>query len=190
MTYGDTVVQLAEYRRRIGDIRKEMRALQDGIEPQPVEDYAFRSPAGMVRLSDLFAAKSHLFIVHNMGRSCAYCTLWADGYNGIYDHLANRAAFYVSSPDAPEVQAEFAKSRGWRFPMISHADTDFAADMGYHGNGGYQPGVSVFRILDGVPHRLSDTAFGPGDDFSPFWHFFDLVPEGEREAWQPKFSYS
>ncbi len=189
MTYRETITQIADYRRQIETLRQKMRALQDGIEPAPVDDYVFQTGDGEVALSELFGGKRHLFVIHNMGRSCAYCTLWADGYNGIYDHLANRAAFLVSSPDAPDVQATFAASRGWRFPMISCADNGFAADMGYRDDNGYQPGVSVFRLIDGRPHRLSDTAFGPGDDFSPFWHFFDLVPAGERDDWHPKFHY-
>jgi peroxiredoxin len=39
---------------------------------------------------------------------------------GIYNHLADRAAVVVVSPDPPEVQQRFAQSRGWKFPMVSH----------------------------------------------------------------------
>ena len=77
------------------------------------------------------ARSSDLFVIHNMGRSCPNCTLWADGFNGIYPHIADRAAFVVASPDPPDVQQSFAASRGWRFPMVSHQGSSFAADMGY-----------------------------------------------------------
>ena len=72
-----------------------------------------------VSLLDLFGDKNELFVVHNMGKSCSYCTMWADGFNGIYHHLIDQASFVVASPDTPEVQENFAAERKWRFPMIS-----------------------------------------------------------------------
>ena len=36
------------------------------------------------------AGKDDLVVIHNMGASCAYCTLWGDGFNGVYEHLANK----------------------------------------------------------------------------------------------------
>jgi len=65
-------------------------------------------------LAGLFGRKDDLVVIHNMGSSCPYCTLWADGFNGLYDHLANRAAFALSSPDAPAAQKRFAEGpRDW-----------------------------------------------------------------------------
>ena len=102
---------------------------------------------------------------------------------------ADRAAFVVSSPDSPEVQREFAKSRGWRFPMVSHEGTTFAADMGYRGEkGGWLPGVSVFRRDGKRILRVSDTRFHPFDDFAGAWHLFDMLPGGSG-GWMPKFTY-
>jgi hypothetical protein len=97
------------------------------------------------------------------------CTMWADGYNGIHHHVTSRAAFVVSSPDLPEVQRRFAASRGWKFPMVSHAGTSFAADMGFRGAKG-------------------STLPSPGDDFCTVWHMFDLLPGGAGDWW-PKFQY-
>ena len=57
--------------------------------------------------------------------------MWADGFNGVYDHLAALAAFVVASPNPVEVQKRFAASRGWRFPMVSYGGHRFAKDMGY-----------------------------------------------------------
>ena len=124
-----------------------------------------------------------------MGSSCPSCTLWADGFNGIYHHLANRAAFVVCSPDPPAEQQRFASSRGWKFPMISHQGTTFAADMGYRSeSGGWLPGVSVFRHDGARILRVADTRFHPEDDFCTLWHLFDLLPEGPA-GWKPRFSY-
>jgi predicted dithiol-disulfide oxidoreductase (DUF899 family) len=167
-----------------------MRAIQAAVDPEIVTDYPFATPAGQTRLSALFGDKNDLFVIHNMGASCPYCTLWADGYNGIHAHLANRAAFVVCSPDAPDTQRRFAEGRGWRFPMVSHQGTDFAADMGYRSeSGGWLPGVSVFRRDGDRILRVADTGLGPGDDFCSLWHFFDLLPEG-ADGWKPRFNYA
>jgi predicted dithiol-disulfide oxidoreductase (DUF899 family) len=188
MAYRETAQRLARYRGEIAELRKKMRALQQEIEPEEVADYAFATPGGTVSLTALFGDQDSLFVIHNMGASCPYCTLWADGFNGVLRHLENRAAFVVSSPDTPETQEKFKASRGWRFRMVSHRDTSFAADMGYRGEHGFLPGVSVFQRRDGKILRVSDTGLGPGDDFCSLWHFLDLLPEGSA-GWRPRFSY-
>jgi len=181
--------KLAAYRKNIAEIRARMRATLAEIEPEEVRDYEFSTLDGRRKLSDLFGKKTELFLIHNMGRKCSNCTLWADGFNGIYHHLADRASFVISSPDAPAVQQEFAASRGWRFPMVSHQGTSFATDMGYGSEeSGWMPGISVFRRDNGRILRLSDTGFHPFDDFSTVWHILDLLPEG-RAGWSPKFTY-
>ena len=189
MSYKQTAQVLNEYRREIAALRKRMRDAQAAVDPEEVKDYVFTRPDGAsVRLAELFGAKADLFVIHNMGRGCPYCTLWADGFNGVYPHLSNRAAFVLSSPDKPEEQRRFAESRSWKFPMVSHAGTTFAADMGYRSDDGYLPGVSVFQRRDGKVLRVSDAAFSPGDDFCSVWHLFDLIPEGAA-GWQPRYRY-
>ena len=136
MSYKHTAEKIADYRRQIRELREKMRDVQAAVEPEEVKDYTFqRADGGSVRLSELFGDKADLFVIHNMGARCPYCTLWADGFNGAYEHLRNRAAFVVSSPDAPEQQRKFAASRGWRFPMVSCQGTTFAEDMGYRQDG-------------------------------------------------------
>jgi predicted dithiol-disulfide oxidoreductase (DUF899 family) len=189
MTYKATAEKLAAYRKEITALRKKMREAQAAVEPEPVKDYELATTSGPVRLSALFGGKDTLIVIHNMGRSCPSCTMWADGFNGVYDHLASRAAFVVSSPDAPETQRQFAQSRNWKFPMVSHQGTTFAADMGYHRDGGFCPGVSVFRRRDDGIVRVSDSAFNENDDFCNVWRLFDLLPEGAA-GWKPKYTYA
>ena len=189
MNYRTTSDKLAAYRREIAGLREKMRALRAAIEPEEVKDYEFATPKGPVKLSALFGGKRDLFVIHNMGKSCPSCTMWADGFNGIYHHLVNRGAFVVSSPDSPDVQKKFAASRGWRFPMLSHAGTSFAADMGYHHEGRFWPGISVFRRKGTQLLRVADTGFEPGDDFCTTYHILDLLPEGRNEWW-PKIDYA
>ena len=112
--------------------------------------------------------------------------MWADGFNGVLPHLENRAAFVVSSPDDPATQRAFAASRGLAFRMVSHQGTSFAADMGYRGETGWLPGVSVFRR--GRRRDLSRlrTSFDEGDDFCAVYHLLRSVPEGAA-GWRLKF---
>ncbi len=171
----------------------EWKALEQASQslrgPEPIQDYTFRRAEGTVRLSELFSGKDTLIVIHNMGASCPYCTLWADGFNGVYEHLRSRASFVVASPDAPEQQQTFAQSRGWRFPMISIEGTTFAQDMGYWRDDSPVPGVSVFKRSDGRILRVADTSFSPCDDFCVVWHFLDLIPEGGA-GWEPKYRYT
>jgi predicted dithiol-disulfide oxidoreductase (DUF899 family) len=187
--YNETRARLAEHRKRIADLRREMRALQAATEPEPVEDYTLSTVDGPVRLSALFGDKDDLVVIHNMGRSCPNCTMWADGFNGIHRHLGDRVAFVVSSPDPPDIQQRFAASRGWGFRMVSHAGTGFAADLGYRtAEGGWLPGLSVFRRDGERILRVADASFSPGDDFCTVWHVLDLLPEGAAD-WGPQFEY-
>jgi len=188
MPYRETVVQLNDYRRQLAGIKSKMRELQARIEPEPVADYVFSTPEGPVTLSALFGDKQELFVIHNMGKGCAYCTLWADGFNGVQHHLRDRAGFVVSSPDTPAVQQEFAASRGWLFPMVSHAGSSFAEDMGYRRDGKFWPGVSVFRKQENRIVRISDTGLGPDDEFCVVWSLLDLLPVGP-DSWRPRYSY-
>jgi predicted dithiol-disulfide oxidoreductase (DUF899 family) len=192
MAYTETLKKINDGRSRISEILGEMRELQAAIEPERVEDYEFATAEGSVRLSQLFGNQEDLFVVHNMGASCRYCTLWADGFNGLVDHLENRAGFVVSSPDAPDAQLKFANSRGWRFRMVSHAGTSFAQDMGYFAaegdHTGWQPGISAFRKDGDRIVRVSDTPLGPGDVFCAAWHIFGLLPAG-ADGWEPRYNY-
>ena len=102
-------------------------------------------------------------------------------------YAVDRAAFALSSPDEPAKQKKFAESRGWRFPVVSHSGTSFAKDMGFAGDDGFYPGVSVFTRKDGKILRVSDDSFSPGDDYSSIWHLFELIP-GKSE-WEPRYTY-
>ncbi len=189
MTYRDTTRRLAAMRGEIARLREEMRKTQNAVEPEPVENYTFATTDGTTKLADLFGDQDTLFVIHNMGASCRFCTLWADGFNGVLSHLESRAAFVVSSPDAPEKQQKFKDSRGWKFGMVSHRGSNFARDMGYMDDNNHRPGVSVFKKEKGSIVRVSDQQLGPYDDFCSVWHFFDMLPEGAG-GWAPQYKYA
>jgi len=193
MTYKDTMSDIKNRRLEMVSLRKNIRELQASIEPEEVTDYIFSTSGADVSLSSLFGEKDTLFVIHNMGKSCVNCTQWADGFNGVLDHLQDRAAFVVSSPDVPSVQKTFAESRGWKFRMVSHDGTSFAGDMGYigeyKGKDSFWPGVSVFKRDGDKVKRVSDASFGPWDDYNPVLNLFELIPEGSGD-WEPKYSYA
>ncbi len=143
-----------------------------------------------VRLSHLFGKHDDLIVVHNMGMSCNYCTLWADGFMGLRPHLESRAAFVVISPDPIDVQRSFAHSRGWSFRMVSSQGTPFFTDMGFtDGVGDPMPGTSTFqRRADGTIVRVQRAEFGSDDQFCVAWPLFDLLADGTGD-WQPQLEY-
>ncbi len=183
-----TKEDLNTLRQRYLEVRQQLADAQKYRQPEPVENYRFQAPSGTVSLAHLFADHSELFVVHNMGKSCSYCTLWADGLNGVLDHLQDRASIVISSPDTVEVQQQFKQDRNWNFTMVSTNKNQFAEDMGYRNEQGPHPGVSVFTKSGEQITRVADTPFGPGDDFCAVWHLFDLLPDGPN-GWQPRLSY-
>ena len=184
--------QLAEKYQQLQALEAEIKGLQAERATMPVEDYALTTSAGdAVRLSDLFGDKDDLILIHNMGFGCPYCTMWADGFNGIYAYVQTRAAFALASPAAPEAQRKGAQWRGWTFPMVSAQDSTLFRDMGFEtDDGAPMPGASIFhRDADGTVTRRMSTPFGPGDRFCSVFSFLDLLPEdaGGRQVWyEPK----
>ncbi|MDA1195789.1 MAG: DUF899 family protein [Planctomycetota bacterium] len=191
----------AETKSKLQALHKALHATREEIVnvlraegPEPIRDYILAGPSGPVPLSSVFGEQDDLLVIHNMGSSCPYCTMWADGFEGLRKHLENRAALIVVSPDTPEQQAQFAARRGWGFRMLSNADSGFTAALGFeYEDGGrtYQmPGYSTLRRQpDGSIVRIAHDMFGPGDVYNAGWHMFPLLADGVA-GWQPKFSYA
>ncbi|MFK7913413.1 MAG: DUF899 family protein [Pseudomonadales bacterium] len=177
-----------QLRAEIAKLRSELKTLQQQPPGQSVDNHTFDTRSGQVTLQTLFAGETHLIVIHNMGITCNHCTLWADGLNGLYEHLRSKAAFVVASPDEPRVQESFANTRNWNFPMVSDPGSAFAQAMGYTVNGGAFPGVSVFRQEAERIERIADAPFGENDLFCALWPLFDML--GEHTAdWEPQLQY-
>lgn len=177
---------IAELERQVTEAKARLRAARRALPPELVEDWTLaRLDAAPVRLSELFGGHDELLVVHNMGGSCSYCSLWADGFNGLASQLRTRCAFVLCSDDPPAVAARVKADRAWHFPVVSGHGSGFAAAMGYRGeNGKPWPGVSAFRRRpDGTIARTGHAPFGPGDDFCPVWPMLDLLPERD---WRPR----
>ncbi|MEZ4240079.1 MAG: DUF899 family protein [Myxococcota bacterium] len=175
----DVQARLGALYREIEAARHELVSLIKEHTAGPVDDMALAGPSGPVPLSALFGERDELLLVFNMGAHCAYCTLWADEANGVLRHLRQAAAFAVTSPDPPEVQAAFAASRGWAFPMVSHAGTDFAASQGFaaetEDGPGWMPGVASYRRTPEGIVRVATMYFGPGDPYCSVFHYLELL---------------
>jgi predicted dithiol-disulfide oxidoreductase (DUF899 family)/predicted enzyme related to lactoylglutathione lyase len=183
--------EIDKLEQEIMEKKKQLAQLRKSVPEQEVENYLFTTSLGdKVTLLDLFKEKDELIVIHNMGKSCSYCTMWADGFNGVYEHLIQKASFVVSSPDEPEVQEDFAASRGWIFPIVSTKGTTFKEDFGFQKDGYYYPGISTFRKDgEGNIYHHAKASLGPGDDYNVVWHLFDLLPSGS-EDFQPKKKYN
>ena len=153
-----------------------------------VADYRFRTDSGETTLSALFGERQRLLVIHNMGQGCRYCTLWADGINGVLDHLEDAMAVVLVSKDPPDVQRRMARDRGWRMRMASHGGGRYMAEqcaMGEHAN---YPGAAVYARDGNKIMRCGRAVFGPGDLYCAAWHFLALAGLGEAD-WTPQFHY-
>ncbi len=188
--------ETASIKEQIESAEKEFEAarlrllqLRRQIDPVDVSETVFLDVNGQsVPIADLFGDNEELLLIHNMGSGCAYCTLWADGFNGSLPYLASRSAFAVLSKDGPAKMKNFAESRGWTFQMVSGEGSTFAEDLGVASKDMYWPGVSALkRESDGKVVRTSWADFGPGDLYCPAWHLFDLLPNGAAD-WEPNYN--
>ena len=96
--------------------------------------YRFVGPAGETTLAGLFEGRRQLALWHFMfapdwDKPCKSCSFWADGYNGVAEHLAHRDTTLVATSRAPrEKLAETARRMGWTFPWYACEDA-FAQDF-------------------------------------------------------------
>ncbi len=173
------------------------------------KDYAFAGPAGRLSLGDLFGGKSQLAVYHFMlgpdwNEGCKSCSFWADNFNGIDVHLAQRDLALVAVSRAPLAKIDAFKRRmGWTFRWVSSFGSDFNRDFGVsftpeelRGEVEYNytrqtfpadeaPGMSLFfRDGDGtVFHTYSCYARGL-DMLNGAYHILDLAPKGRDEDGQ------
>lgn len=196
-------IELKEQRERVAELRRQLPL--DTV----VDDLVFRQANEQgqvedVQLSTLFADPNKpLVLLHFMyGKKqespCPMCSLWADGYSGLQDHLRQRINFAVLIAGDPLKFSRFAQNKGWdSLRVVSAGDTTLKQEVGVEMPDGSQlPGVSVFRRgNDGTIHHFySGSAMLGGGHFrgmdllSPFWNILDLTPEG-RGDFMPSLSY-
>lgn len=172
--------KLAAVGKKIAALEKQARTIRARAPKQRVADYELvRSDGTKVRLSELFGDKDQLVLIHNMGKTCPYCTMWADGFNALWKHVAEKSAFVLVNNDEPGDQARVAAARNWSFPMVSAKGTSMFRDLGFgDAKGDWYPGVSTLvRKKNGAIERYGAAPFGPGDKFNSVFSFFELLPK-------------
>lgn len=178
--------RIRELQEKLDELTEELWELRKSTQPEPVDDHELMSQDGPVRLSTLFGDAKELLVIHNMGESCSYCTLWADSLASSVRPIETRCPLVLVSPDAPQRQAEIKAERGWPYQMVSDQSRAFSTALGfYREEQGWWPGVSAFtRNEEGKILRTNWTHFGPGDSFAAVFHFFSLLPGGVGD-WEP-----
>ena len=168
--------------------QQELNKLRKEVVPIEVKNYNFKTQEGEVTLLDLFGDKETLFLIHNMGSGCRYCTLWADGLNSFLPHLENQFAVAMVSKNSPVDQCLMANDRGWRFRMASHGGGEYIKEQSIIGDGGNTPGMVCYVRKGDAIYRKNKVAFGPGDEFCSMWNVLSLAGLDESN-WTPQFHY-
>jgi predicted dithiol-disulfide oxidoreductase (DUF899 family) len=180
--------EIDQLRAEIYEKTSRLNELQKQAIPTPVPNYQFKTLEGSVSLLELFAGKSTLLAIHNMGQACRYCTTWADGFNPWLPHLESEFAVVLLSKDSPETQRHFANARGWRFRMASHAGTAYSSEQSVLPGQDDMPGIVCYTRQADQVFKLNAAVFGPGDLFCSIWHILALAGRGESD-WTPQYSY-
>ena len=122
--------ELAQKRRKLPWVRIE-------------KDYEFQGPEGVESLSDLFADKGQLVVYHFMygpdwDEGCPSCSFWADNFDGVDVHLAQRL----------QNQAGHRRTQG-AFVDFAHDAQTLSESGALHG----QVALDEFELL-GQRHRV------------------------------------
>jgi len=120
-----------EYTRRGDELAQQRQAL-----PWVRVDKAYRfdTAAGSASLAELFQGRSQLLVYHFMfgpdyTAGCPSCSAIADGFDGIFVHLANHDVTLTAVSRAPLTKLlAYRKRMGWSFPWASSAEADFNFD--------------------------------------------------------------
>ena len=172
------------------------------------KNYVFEGPGGKESLDDLFEGRKQLVVYHFMfgpdwEEGCPSCSFWADNFNGVDVHLANRdTTFVVISNTSLEKIEGYRERMGWQFKWVSSLGNDFNHDFHVSfspeeidaGNveynfklvkpfGSEAPGLSAFirTADDRVAHSYSCHARGL-DIFNAAYQILDMTPLGRNEG--------
>jgi predicted dithiol-disulfide oxidoreductase (DUF899 family) len=179
---------IADLEQQIFTLTEKLNELRKSSPRDEVANYGFATLAGETSLLELFGDQEKLLVIHNMGQGCRYCTLWADGFNGFVAHLESAMALVLVSKDAPELQRQFANSRGWRFRLASHGGGDYISEQSVMEGSNNMPGAVVYERTGDKIYRTNACVFGPGDVYCSMWGLLGLAGMGEAE-WMPQYNY-
>jgi predicted dithiol-disulfide oxidoreductase (DUF899 family) len=180
--------EIAELEMQIVKLIGELNELRKTNRGAEVPNYRFRNLEGEISLLNLFGTRNQLLLIHNMGQACRYCTLWADGFNGMLAHLESAISVVLVSKDSPETQRLFANSRGWKFRLASHGGEEYIREQSVMVDSDNYPGAVVYERDGDVIYRKNECVFGPGDIYCSMWSLLGLAGLG-ADNWTPQFTY-
>ena len=180
--------EITALERQIFELTEQLNQLRKNNPRQPVPNYPFDTVNGETSLLELFGDDDKLLLIHNMGQGCRFCTLWADGFNGFVPHLESATATVLVSKDPPELQRQFANSRGWRFRLASHGGGNYIREQSVQDGAANAPGAVVYERDGEMIYRKNATSFGPGDLYCSMWGLLGLAGLSEDD-WTPQYRY-
>ncbi len=200
-------IALRDQRERVAALRRELP------HDTKVEDYVFHEgpadlegdgPISEICLADLLGESDRPLIVYQymyggaQSEPCFMCTMWVDGFNGVAQHIGQKANIVVVAQAEIGSFRDWGRTRGWHnLRLLSSAGSTFKTDLKFADEADRQfSGISVFsRAPNGSPsHFYSAYALmSPGefrgiDLISPVWNLLDLTPKG-RGDWLPSLAY-
>lgn len=183
------MTELQNAEKELWEMTQKVNQLRNDTPLIEVKNYSFQTSFGKATLNEFFGDKDKLFVIHNMGQGCRYCTLWADGFNGFLSHFESQYSFVIVSKDDPETQRRFAHQRGWRFQMASHGGGDYMKDQISTPDGqSNSPGMACYIKQGDQILKKNSAVFGPGDEFCSFWNMISLAGDSP-ETFTPQFDY-
>lgn len=182
-------------RERVAELRRALPMAPPGEDH--LFDHVVDGEPREVRLSELFSAPDRTLVVYHFmyGKRqtspCPMCSAWADGWNAVAGHLAERFDFVLAASSPIDEWSQVVADRGWtQLRHVSAAPGDFKRVVGGEDDEGNQwPFISVWTLDDaGRPRQR----YGGGADYdeehwrgldllSPIWHLLDLTPEGRGD---------
>lgn len=180
--------EIAALEAQIFELTGKLNALRQAELGDTVPNYTFATQGGETSLLSLFGDQDTLLVIHNMGQGCRYCTLWADGFNGFLPHLESAMSVVLVSKDAPDLQRQFANSRGWRFRLASHGGGAYVQEQTVQDGAANMPGAVVYTRDGDTIRRKNAVVFGPGDLFCSAWNLLALAGLN-TETWTPQYTY-
>jgi len=207
-TWLEARLDLLGHEKELTRLRDELAAERRALPwVQITKLYTFDTPDGARTLPDLFDGRNQLLIYHFMmgpdwTEGCPTCSFWADNFDGIDVHLADRDTTFLAVSRAPLAAIEAYRARmGWNFAWISSNGTDFNMDfhvsfpaddregaaytynyVPFGGNAEELPGVSVFARGDGGEIFHTYSAYARGiDAVNGAYQLLDMTPNGRGE---------
>ncbi len=186
----NSIAEIEKLKDEILEKKRALKALLQKEKREEIQNYTFKDVNGQdIDLFSLFTEDTNeLLVIHNMGKACKHCTLWADVFNASYPIITTRVPIILTSPNEYEILDSFSKERNWSIPCYSYHNSSFAKDLGYEfmsneGKKQYWPGISSLYKEEGKIYRFAKDTFGPNDSYCTPWNSFELLKNGVN--WQP-----